>query len=278
MTLRKLQPTDDGTWPCPVCGRPLRFSDGGAVAVVNGKLDMENYKPRYECDNCQTFYREVMSTGYYDVFPLAPEHPDEQPGKQPDSKEEKNEANELPVADEKAPPLTRKNDHSASVPVPLPEEADGSRRCPKCHRKFRFVDGGAVRVVNGKVDMENTKPKYECDSCGVYYREIMTSGYYLPYPQTEEDLEGAQADKSKAKPKNFVRTGDIPPTLLKRDENNKCKCPRCGEMMDYVEGGAVRLVDGKPFMDDIWDHFVCDECGSVYRRIVGTDYFQWSEK
>jgi hypothetical protein len=49
-------------------------------------------------------------------------------------------------------------------------------------------------------------------------------------------------------------------------------------MMKYVEGGAVTLVDGKPNMDDVLDRFACDSCGSVYRRIVNTDYFQWFEK
>ena len=66
--------------------------------------------------------------------------------------------------------------------------------------------------------------------------------------------------------------------ILKPDENGKCECPRCGEMMDYVEGGAVRLVDGKPDMDDVLAHFCCESCGAVFRRIVNTDYYQFSEK
>ena len=48
--------------------------------------------------------------------------------------------------------------------------------------------------------------------------------------------------------------------------------------MDFVEGGPVRVVDGKVDMDNVWDHFRCDHCSSVYRRIATTDYFQWSEK
>ncbi|MGN0940861.1 MAG: hypothetical protein ACI4OA_04065 [Selenomonadaceae bacterium] len=264
MSLRKLQKQADGAWLCPVCGHRMKVVEGGAVALVNGKLDMENYKPRYECETCGVFYREVMSTGYYDVFPL-----EKAPKEEPETKKEA----------KAAPPITRTHDtRTVSVPVPLPKESDGSRRCPKCHRPFRFVDGGPVRIVDGKVDMENTKPKYECDSCGVFYREIMTSGYYLAYPQTDEDRVDAKPVEPKQKPKKIIKTGDIPPTLLKRDKNNQAKCPRCGEMMDYMEGGAVRLVDGVPDMDNIYDRFICSECSSVYRRIAGTDYYQWSEK
>ena len=50
-----------------------------------------------------------------------------------------------------------------------------------------FVEGGAVRVVDGKVDMENVKPKYECDTCGVFYREVLMSGFYVPFPQEDDD-------------------------------------------------------------------------------------------
>ena len=268
MTLKKLQRNDD-TYQCPNCGGPLEFSDGGFVAIVNGRLDMENYKPRYNCKKCGVFYREVMSTGYYDVFPM-----------EAALQEQQEESGDTAGA-EKTEPVAEENTLAAkSGPVALEKDADGKRHCPKCGREFRVVDGGAVRVVNGKVDMENTKPKYECDSCGVFYREVLTSGFYLPYPQEEEDKpkQSTKAEASGASPKKMVATGELSPMQLKRDENGQCKCPRCGEMMKYVEGGAVTLVDGKPNMDDVLDRFACDSCGSVYRRIVNTDYFQWFEK
>ena len=34
----------------------------------------------------------------------------------------------------------------------------------------------------------------------------------------------------------------------------------------------------KERMENVLDHFRCGRCGSVYRRIVNTDYFQWTEK
>ena len=70
----------------------------------------------------------------------------------------------------------------------------------------------------------------------------------------------------------------LQPMVLKRDRNNQCVCPRCGEMMDFVEGQAVRLVDGVPDMENVKDHFHCKHCNSTFRRLVATDYFQWSEK
>ena len=75
-----------------------------------------------------------------------------------------------------------------------------------------------------------------------------------------------------------LRARDLEPMQLKAGADGKCPCPRCGEKMDYIEGDAVKLVDGKPDMDDVWAHFSCPHCHSVYRRIVNTDYFQWSEK
>ena len=118
--------------------------------------------------------------------------------------------------------------------------------CPKCGRPLRFVDGTAVQIVGGRADMASILPKYECDHCGVYFQELLGSG-------------------------------ELKPTELKRDENNKCVCPRCGELMDYVEGRAVTLVNGRPDMENVKDHFHCPNCQAYFRRIATTNYFQWSE-
>ena len=99
--------------------------------------------------------------------------------------------------------------------------------------------------------------------------------HYLPYPQEEEDKLKANEEPA---PSKVLSTGDIAPMILKCNENNQCQCPRCGAMMDYVEGQAVHLVDGKPDMENVWDHFHCESCHSVFRRIVNTDFFQFSEK
>lgn len=252
-----------GNESCPVCGHKFRFVDGGAVRVVDGKLDMENIKPKYECDTCGVYYREVLSSGFYLPYPQQDEDRISVP-----SPETKPDAPEEEKQEEKAATAGR-------GPIALPKEPKGNETCPVCGKRFRFVEGGAVRVVDGKLDMENIKGKYECDTCGVFYREVLTSGFYLPYPQQEEDKLKADEEPETAK---VLSTGDLAPMLLKRDENNQCQCPRCGAMMDYVEGQAVHLVDGKPDMEDVWDHFHCETCHSVFRRIVNTDYFQFAEK
>lgn len=264
MTLRKLEKQSDGSLICPVCGRTLMFVDGGAVRVVDGQLDMENIKPKYECHACGVYYREVLQSGYYDVFSL--DTADRSPLLAGEAAAAAKAAEEMKL--------------DPAAPLPLPEEADGHRRCPRCRRPLRTVEGGAVRVVDGRVDMENVKPKYECDRCGVFYREILNSGYYHAHPQTEEDrLPAKKPVKKKAAVRKKIRsTGELPPLPLKRDKDGRCACPRCGEMMTYVEGQPVHLVNGKPDMEDVLDHFSCTNCHSVYRRIVNTEYFQWNEK
>lgn len=139
--------------------------------------------------------------------------------------------------------------------------------CPKCGRELGFIEGGAVSVVDGRVDMNAILPKHVCEPCGVYYQELLNSGYYDEFPLPK-----------KAKPKKLLRTGDIPPMELRREADGKCDCPRCGGRMEFVEGQPVRIVNGKPDMENVMDHFACPHCASVYRRIATTDYFQWSEK
>ena len=38
-------------------------------------MSMENTKPKYECDHCRVFYREMLDTGYYDVFAMPQKEP-----------------------------------------------------------------------------------------------------------------------------------------------------------------------------------------------------------
>ena len=151
---------------------------------------------------------------------------------------------------------------------PLEKNEKNHFICPKCRKDLHYVSGGAVRIVDGRADMSAVLPKYECHQCGIYFQEVLNSGLF-----SEHDLPKA------AQPKKKIRsTGDLPPMELHRDVKNQCVCPRCGELMDYVEGQPVRLVDGKPDMDNVKDHFHCSHCKSMFRRIATTHYFQWSEK
>ncbi len=151
----------------------------------------------------------------------------------------------------------------------LQRGADKNFVCPTCGKSLRRVEGGNITVVNGKVDMDATLPRYVCDHCEVFYRELLKSGYYDVFDLPENEK------KPKAR---VIATGDIPPTQLKREADGKCPCPRCGERMDFVEAGPVQIVNGRPDFSNTMDHFICPYCKSVFRKIVGTDYFQWSEK
>ena len=156
--------------------------------------------------------------------------------------------------------------------------------CSKCNRELRFKEGGAVRVVNGKVDMDATLPRYICDNCNIFYRELLGSGYFDSFDLPKEDRVPPAPPSAKPivkKPSirnRVIATGDIPPTILKREADGKCPCPRCGERMNFVEAGPVQIVNGKPDFSNTMDHFVCPYCRAVFRKIVGTDYFQWSAK
>lgn len=156
--------------------------------------------------------------------------------------------------------------------VSLSKNAAGSFQCPECSSALEYNSGGAVRVVNGKVDYDNTLPRYICYQCNKFYRELLGSGFYDVF-ELEEEM------RRKAKPKKVIKhTGDLPPMQLKKDAKGECECPRCGDMMKYIEAGAVKIVNGRADFSDTVAHFSCDGCASVYRRIATTDYFQWSEK
>ena len=147
----------------------------------------------------------------------------------------------------------------------LERNAQNKFVCPTCGQELKYVEGQAVQLVGGRADMDSILPKHECHNCGVFYRELLGSGFYDVFPLPKP-------------PKRILRTGDIPPTQLKREADGKCECPRCGERMDYVEGRPVTIVNCKPDMENVKDHFSCPYCKSVYRRIATTDYFQWSDR
>lgn len=255
MAVSELKKGPGGAFLCPVCGEELEFADGGQVRVVGGVVDFDNVKPRHICRRCGKFYRELLNTGYYDVFALEPE-------------------DEKPVEEVKQEPVQQEKPAEKANPVVALQKNDGGDfLCPNCQQPLVFADGGAVRVVNGRVDYENVKPRYICQPCKGFYRELLASGLYEFFDLPPEEK------ASQSKPAvNIKKTGDLAPMQLKRDAQGRCECPRCGADMRFVEAGAVKVVDGKVDMSDTVAHFECDACVSVYRRIATTDYFQWSEK
>ena len=153
--------------------------------------------------------------------------------------------------------------------VKLESNSNKNLICPKCQGELRKVEGGAIEIVNGKVDMDATLPRHICDNCGVFYRELLKSGYYNVFELPESERQAK---------KRVIATGDLPPQQLKREADGKATCPRCGGRMDFVEAGPVQIVDGKADFSNTVDHFKCPECKSVFRKIASTGFYQWSEK
>ena len=153
--------------------------------------------------------------------------------------------------------------------VKLDKNSNSKFVCPKCQGELRKVEGGGIQIVDGKVDMEATKPRHICDNCGVFYRELLTSGYYNVFDLPESERQSK---------KNFVEVKDIPPQQIKLEADGKATCPRCGGRMDFVEAQPVQIVDGKADFSNTMDHFKCPNCKSVFRKIASTDFYQWSEK
>ena len=164
----------------------------------------------------------------------------------------------------------------------LKKRKDGICICPECNGDLVYLPGGQIRVVDGKVDYDNIKPKYVCTQCGKFYRELLHTGYFDVFKATEEDISLAKKqngdNNKKNQRKNIKKTGDIAPVQLKRDANNQAECPRCGAKMKYLEPEAAKIVNGRADFSDTVARFRCDECDSLYRQIASTDYYQWSEK
>lgn len=155
----------------------------------------------------------------------------------------------------------------AMVPKQLGCGTDGKCRCPECDNVLDFVEGEPVKIVNGKVNMEDTEDHYICKTCRLVFRRLVRTDYFSAHPLPK---------KIKKSPvKKTLATGELQPMQLNRGANGICSCPRCGADMSFVEGAPVRIIDGKLNMQDVLDHYICEECNSVYRRIAGTNYFQW---
>ena len=140
-----------GICSCPVCNGDLTFVDGGQVRVVNGQVDYENVKPRYVCYECKSFYRELLSSGLFEVFDLPPEE------------------------QRKMRAVKKTGD---LMPMQLKADTKGICECPRCGADMHFVEAGAVKIVNGRADMSDTVPHFACEECSSVYRRIASTDYY----------------------------------------------------------------------------------------------------
>lgn len=77
----------------------------------------------------------------------------------------------------------------------LKKRKDGICICPECNGDLVYLPGGQIRVVAGKVDYDNIKPKLVCTKCGKFYRELLHTGYFDVFKATEEDISLAKKTK-----------------------------------------------------------------------------------
>lgn len=156
MSVVNLVKNSDGNFKCPECSGALEYNSGGAVRVVNGRVDYENTKPRHICYQCNKFYRELLvGTGVYDVFDL------EEELRKPAAKKKRKviRTGDLP-------------------PMQLKRDAGGGCVCPRCEDYMKYVEGGAVEIINGKADMSNTVSRFVCEGCDSVFRRIATTDYF----------------------------------------------------------------------------------------------------
>ena len=43
---------------------------------------------------------------------------------------------------------------------------------------MRFLEPGAVKIVDGRADMSDTVARFKCDECDSLYRRIATTNYF----------------------------------------------------------------------------------------------------
>ena len=249
MSVTKLESGADGSLICPVCDGTLIYKDGGQVRVVDGRVDYENIKPRYVCFKCRKFYREMLHSGFYDVFDF--------------DEELEKEAREMAQPAEKSEPAVEED-----RPVVNLTRAGNSFSCPTCGKVLVCAEGSAIQVVNGKVDYESIKNRYICDDCGVYYKELLNSGMYERFRLEPKEK---KTKEEPPKPKN----NDVNPVVpLQKNSSGHYKCPVCDKELEFSDGGQVRIVDGKVDYENVKARYICRHCETFYRELLNSGLYE----
>lgn len=278
MSLKQLQKNENG-FICPRCNRNLHFVDGGAVCIVDGRPDMDNAKAKYECYTCGVFYREVMNTGYYDVFPLdkhsegsqLPEGQSQGAGQATRAKMFCPQCGKLMVPRFDGEPATDDADKQESV--------EAAYQCENCDISYQeSVVSGTRHTLTWHTSSIFEASPLQMDSAKAALLSVVSAAEERPALDHAGERQTSPAPTADTGKREIKATGNLPPMELKKDERGRCGCPRCGGSMKYIEGQPVRIVDGKVTFDDVLGHFSCPDCNSVFRRIAGTDFFQYSEK
>ncbi|WP_297569295.1 hypothetical protein [uncultured Anaerovibrio sp.] len=249
MSVTKLESGASGSLICPECKGELVYKDGGQVRVVNGRVDYENIKPRYVCFSCKKFYREMLHSGFYDVFDL--------------DEELEKEAQELNKKPEPPKKTSAKEDR---VVVNL-EKSGNSFKCPGCGKLLRCADGSAIQVVDGRVDYESIKNRYICDDCRYFYRELLNSGMYERFDLPESEV--------KTEAKTPVKNEDVNPVVaLRKNSSGRYKCPVCDQELEFSDGGQVRIVNGRVDYENVKARYICRRCETFYRELLSSGLYE----
>lgn len=254
MSVTKLEKDYEGDLHCPDCKQKLVYKDGGQVRVVNGRVDYENVKPRYVCFSCHKFYREMLHSGYFDVFDLEEDAELMQEQSEKKSAEQKLKTDTNPV-------------------VKLNRDNNGKFTCPVCGKGMRCAEGSQIQIVNGKVDYESIKPRYICDDCKRFYRELLSSGLYESFELEEE--KAIQAPELKLTNNNSSSDKDVNPVVaLQRNGSGMFKCPVCTLALEFSDGGQVRVVNGKVDYENVKPRYICRKCNTFYRELLNSGLYE----
>jgi len=216
----KMEKNKEGFCECPQCGGKLTFIEYVPMTIIDGKINREDQDPHYECGCCNTVYRRIVSTDYYQTYER----------------------------------VVRKNNE----PIQLQKDKDGILHCPRCQSPLVYFPSAPVRVLDGKLDMKDTEPRYECGCCNFVFRRLVHTDFFLC------------DDRKVSLSSDAVQ--------LQKDANDKVLCPRCQEELRYVEYQPVQVIDGSVNLDRGEAHYACDHCHLTYRRIVHTDFYQVYDK
>lgn len=138
----KITTNGQGVCACPKCGTGMCFVEREPVKVTNGKLVMEESEAHYLCKACNSIYRQIVSTDYYQWH---------------------------------KGPAKRIEDLG---PVKLVKGDEGLCKCPVCAENLNYVAGEPIKIVDGKLNMDDSEGRYQCQKCRATYRRLVNTDYY----------------------------------------------------------------------------------------------------
>lgn len=66
-------------------------------------------------------------------------------------------------------------------PVKLVKDIKGNCECPHCKQALRYIEAQPVRIVNGKLNLEDSEAHYECEKCNLLFRRVVHTEYFQCY-------------------------------------------------------------------------------------------------